>query len=112
MANINAHKHRPWGVTVPGRPSTPSEGAAYQYSRVGPRQSQRLFSFENCTCLEYGPDDPVDEFEVSHPFANQVAIIDKAIRDIKAVRDRYQRPARILSTSLKSRTHLPIRWQS
>jgi hypothetical protein len=43
--------------------------------------------------------DPVDEFELlqwgSHPFINQVAVIDKAIRDIKAVRDRYQRPARM-----------------
>ncbi|KAH6684525.1 hypothetical protein B0J14DRAFT_646430 [Halenospora varia] len=69
---------------------------AFQYARVGRREEQRLFSFENGTCLEFGPNDPVDEFDLDHhPFCNQVALVDKAIRDVKAVRDRYSaRPTR------------------
>jgi hypothetical protein len=41
--------------------------------------------------------DPVDEFVYGlHPFSEQVALIDKCILDIKAVRDRYQaQPARV-----------------
>jgi len=38
---------------------------------------------------------PVEEFVYGHhPFGEQVALIDKCIMDIKAVRDRYQTPAR------------------
>ncbi|KAH8682975.1 hypothetical protein BGZ60DRAFT_524318 [Tricladium varicosporioides] len=99
----NAASNRPWGLRVPGRPETPSEGAAQQYARVGRKEEQRLFSFENGTCLEFGPNDPIDEFDLDHhPFCNQVALVDKAIRDVKAVRDRYSaRLTRVINGSVK-----------
>ncbi|KAF4610389.1 hypothetical protein G7Y89_g15730 [Cudoniella acicularis] len=69
-------------LMAPGRrPQAPPEGAAQQYTRVGNRDQQRLFTFENGTCFEYGPLDPVDQFDLArHPFCNQVALINKAIK--------------------------------
>ncbi|RDL35296.1 uncharacterized protein BP5553_07227 [Venustampulla echinocandica] len=93
--SASSSNNKSWGLTVPGRPPTPSEGVAQQYSRFGPREGQKLTTFPNGTCLEYGPDDPIDEFNPSkHPFANQVAQVDGAIKDIRAVRDRYQQRRR------------------
>ncbi|CAG8959643.1 hypothetical protein HYFRA_00001546, partial [Hymenoscyphus fraxineus] len=79
-----------WGLKVPGRPPTPSEGAAQLYNRVGPRDEQKILAFDNGTCLTFGPMDRVDEWDLDvHPFVDQVAQIDKAIHEVKTVRDRY-----------------------
>jgi hypothetical protein len=62
-----------WGLTVPGRPLTPSEGFAQvsnnsrpsmtkltygvqAYQRVGPVGTQKTKKFDNGTCLTFGPD--------------------------------------------------------
>ncbi|KAG0648247.1 hypothetical protein D0Z07_5387 [Hyphodiscus hymeniophilus] len=78
-----------WGLVVPGRPPTPSEGHAQIYARVGPAGTQRLVAFDNGTCLSFGPDDLVDEFTPYDAFAEQVAMVDKAVRDCQSVTQRY-----------------------
>ena len=85
------------------------------YHRVGPAATQRTRKFDNGTCLSFGPlvrrraktcvryveliscQDPVDEFDADagHPFMNQIALVDKAIRDIKVTRQRYEGEARV-----------------
>ncbi|KAE8450148.1 hypothetical protein EG329_006929 [Mollisiaceae sp. DMI_Dod_QoI] len=82
---------QPWGLIVPCRPATPSEGAAQMYHRVGPPGTQKTRTFENGTCLTFGPMDPVDEFNLyAHPFSNQVVLVDTVIRDCRAARSRYE----------------------
>ncbi|KAG9235285.1 hypothetical protein BJ875DRAFT_440477 [Amylocarpus encephaloides] len=86
----NWSSNKDWGLKVPGRPPTPSEGAAQQYYRFGAANQQDILSFDNGTCLEFGPMDQVDEWILGyHPFSEQVALIDKSISDILVVRDRY-----------------------
>lgn len=73
--NPSPHPHPSnltWGLGVPGRPSTPSEGFAQvkcynplgvteltlanqAYHRVGPAATQRTRKFDNGTCLSFGP---------------------------------------------------------
>ncbi|KAE9374220.1 hypothetical protein N431DRAFT_481485 [Stipitochalara longipes BDJ] len=89
--------NKTWGLSVPGRPNTPSEGFAQAYHRFGPAASQKTRKFDNGTCLTFGPNDPVDEFDADagHPFLNQIALVDKAFRDIKVTRQRYEGESRV-----------------
>ncbi|ESZ94531.1 hypothetical protein SBOR_5074 [Sclerotinia borealis F-4128] len=82
-------QHHSWGLLVQGRPATPSEGRAQQYTRIGPKDSQSLITHNNGTCLEFGPWDPVDEFDPTKPFNQQILLIDTTIKDIQSVRIRH-----------------------
>ncbi|KAF8849905.1 hypothetical protein BDZ45DRAFT_697187 [Acephala macrosclerotiorum] len=85
---------QPWGLILPGRAATPSEGAAQTYQRVGPHGTQKTRTFDNGTCLTFGPQgkDLVDEFNLyEHPFSDQIVLIDNTVRDCRAERIRYER---------------------
>ncbi|QSZ37815.1 hypothetical protein DSL72_008915 [Monilinia vaccinii-corymbosi] len=86
---VEERQHHSWGLLVQGRPATPSEGRAQQYTRIGPKDSQSLITHNNGTCLEFGPWDLVDEFDESKPFYQQVLLIDTSIKDIQSVRLRH-----------------------
>ncbi|KAI9650004.1 hypothetical protein NHQ30_000017 [Ciborinia camelliae] len=86
---VEERQHHSWGLLVQGRPATPSEGRAQQYTRIGPKDSQSLITHNNGTCLEFGPWDLVDEFDASKPFHQQILLIDTTIKDIQSVRIRH-----------------------
>ncbi|KAG9244789.1 hypothetical protein BJ878DRAFT_52260 [Calycina marina] len=78
-----------WGLLVPGRSPTPSEGRAQVYSRVGPSSQQRIKAFDNGTTLQFGPLDLVDEIRDGDPFFEQVRAIDNAVHNITLVSARH-----------------------
>ncbi|KAF7898004.1 uncharacterized protein EAF01_008970 [Botrytis porri] len=86
---VEERQHHSWGLLVQGRPATPSEGRAQQYTRIGSKDTQSLITHNNGTCLEFGPWDLVDEFDASKPFYQQILLIDTTIRDIRSVRIRH-----------------------
>ncbi|KAF4632963.1 hypothetical protein G7Y89_g5167 [Cudoniella acicularis] len=88
MSYVPFQNSRPWGLRVPGRPPTPSEGAAQGSAETVHVRERNLLRVRT----------HVDQFDLAcHPFCNQIALIDKAILDIKAVRDRYTRASRVLN---------------
>ncbi|ATZ58821.1 hypothetical protein BCIN_16g04940 [Botrytis cinerea B05.10] len=52
---VEERQHHSWGLLVQGRPATPSEGRAQQYTRIGSKDTQSLITHNNGTCLEFGP---------------------------------------------------------
>ncbi|THV53431.1 hypothetical protein BGAL_0051g00280 [Botrytis galanthina] len=86
---VEERQHHSWGLLVQGRPATPSEGRAQQYTRIGSKDTQSLITHNNGTCLEFGPWDLVDEFDATKPFYQQILLIDTTIKDIQSVRIRH-----------------------
>ncbi|KAM0172588.1 hypothetical protein ACHAPF_007324 [Botrytis cinerea] len=86
---VEERQHHSWGLLVQGRPATPSEGRAQQYTRIGSKDTQSLITHNNGTCLEFGPWDLVDEFDATKPFYQQILLIDTTIKDIQSVRFRH-----------------------
>jgi hypothetical protein len=45
-----------WGLMLPPRPPTPSEGSGQAYIRTGNLNQQAIRTFDNGTTLQFGPD--------------------------------------------------------